>query len=115
MGQYCEVCGVEVKFTGLLSSVARSLERQGRLKGYIEDGVAVLKPGDVHKVVLAMREQLLSGEAAKYCSAWSEDRIPLSSLQDIMRFSTDVQAFELLSLWYADEWRREGKDELVFA
>ena len=131
MGRYCDVYGQQVKLTGLLAEAILEsaedvhihqaigfagvgLEREeGDDMYYLADGPVVLDRKDVEEVASLMRYKLLNGWADK-CRDWGRsfnNDQPISSLQDIMGYATDVSNFERLALWLA----RTDEPELVWA
>ena len=130
MGRYANVYGQQVKLTGLLTEAILEsaedrqvwqgvgfagvpLEPEGDDMYCLGDGPVVLDRKDVEDVTALMRHKLLNGWANK-CRDWGrsfDNDQPISSLQDIMGYATDVSNFERLALWlaYTDE------QELVWA
>jgi hypothetical protein len=131
MGRYCDVYGQQVKLGGLLAeAILESAEdrqlsdgigfagvvlvrEDGDDMAYLADGPVVLDRTDVQDVAALMRYKILHGWADK-CRDWGrsfDNDQPISSLQDIMGYATDVSNFERLALWlaYTDE------QELVWA
>ena len=130
MGRYCDVYGQQVKLTGLLSEaileaaedrrawqdvgfVGVPLEPEDEDMFCLADGPVVLDREDVEAVASLMRYKLLNGWADK-CRDWGRsfnNDQPISSLQDIMGYATDISNFERLALWLA----RTDEPELVWA
>ena len=121
MGRYCDVYGQQVKLGGLLAeAILESAEdrqisdgigfarvvlvrEDGDDMAYLADGPVVLDRTDVQDVAALMRYKILHGWADK-CRDWGrsfDNDQPISSLQDIMGYATDVSNFERLALWLA--------------
>jgi hypothetical protein len=131
MGRYCDVYGQQVKLTGLLAEAILEeaedrqvwegigfagvpLEPEGDDMFCLGDGPVVLDRQDVADVASLMRHKLLNGWADK-CRDWGRsfnNDQPISSLQDIMGYATDVSNFERLALWLA---RCTDEKRLVWA
>ena len=132
MGRYCDVYGQQVKLGGLLAeAILESAEdrqlsdgigfagvvlvrEDGDDMAYLADGPVVLDRTDVQDVAALMRYKILHGWADK-CRDWGrsfDNDQPISSLQDIMGYATDVSNFERLALWLA---RCPDEQELVWA
>jgi len=128
MGMYADVCGRSVKFSGLVATAIVEVVQQGSSpmkgvdynseSGCVCGGVIVLDEDDVRAVAFAMREHLLDGHA-RSCNSWSPANVPLCNAQDIMRFASDVQAFEQFSIWLLYSYQRSDGDdtptEIVFS
>ena len=104
MGMYCDVYGVEIKMTGLLADAVEVVLGDDAF----EHGVVVLTRGDVREVVSVMRTEILDGWAHKavtmaehFARERGGEAEPLSNLQDILHFASDVQRFERLCVWLA--------------
>ena len=131
MGRYANVYGQQVKLTGLLSeAILESAEEahalndgcfagvglecpEGEDMFCLGEGPVVLDRQDVADVASLMRHKLLNGWANK-CRDWGRsfnNDQPISSLQDIMGYATDVSNFERLALWLA----HTDEQELVWA
>jgi len=131
MGRYCDVYGQQVKLGGLLAeAILESAEdrqlsdgigfagvvlvrEDGDDMAYLADGPVVLDRTDVQDVAALMRYKILHGWADK-CRDWGrsfDNDQPISSLQDIMGYATDVSNFERLALWLA----HTDEQELVWA
>jgi hypothetical protein len=86
--------------------------------GTVCGGVMVLNEQDIRAVMLEMRRRLLNFHAED-CNSWHATNVPLANLQDIMRFGSDVAAFEQFAIWLAYPYQRsEGDDtptEIVFS
>jgi hypothetical protein len=131
MGRYANVYGQQVKLTGLLSeAILESAEEahalndgcfagvgleceEGDDMAYLAGGAVVLDREDVEEVAAQMRYKILHGWANR-CRDWGvsfNNDQPISSLQDIMGYATDVSNFERLALWLA----HTDEQELVWA
>ena len=131
MGRYCDVYGQQVKLTGLLSVAILEaaedrkawedvgfagvpLEPEGEDMFCLGSGPVALDRQDVADVASLMRYKILNGWADK-CRSWGksvDNDLPISSLQDIMGYATDVSNFERLALFLA---RCTDEKELVWA
>ena len=113
MGMYCEVYGVEIKMTGLLAHAATEVLGDLAVVG----GIAEFSREEVQEIVGVMRMELLDGWANKavfmseYLAEQEGEGVPLSNMQDIMHFASDVHRFERLCLWLT----QTREERLVFA
>jgi hypothetical protein len=99
MGMRCDVYGVTVKYQGLLTHAVEVAFGEERAS----DSVVVLSREEVGQVVSVMRREILNGWAAKsttWARSYGSDE-PLSYLNDIKKYATDVNAFRQLCLWLA--------------
>ena len=115
MGMYAHGPYVEdMKMSGLLATCVIEATKVYELPfegveiedGLLAGGVVSLKREEVRCVVTLMREKLLNGHAGT-CNHWARSvhgelwgkDMPLSNLQDIYRFATDVRNFSALCTW----------------
>jgi hypothetical protein len=113
--------GVEVKLSGLVSSCILRLATQepSTFSGVtLEEGLlseVTLSRDNVAEVASYMRHYLLTDWASEcnYCNRAYGDSRPLSNLQDILHFASDVEAFERIAIWLAD-LQRQDEDVISF-
>jgi len=127
MGMYCEVYGREVKMGGLLATaVVEAASGLGKhayegvalieVDGdfFLDGGVVALTRPEVEEVVRIMRYHLVEGQWVRRANAWAKyhgSSLPLSHLQDVMGYVSDVETFESLVLWLV----HTNEQELVWA
>ena len=101
MGMYGRVCGREVKLNSLAAIALASVKPD---YGYWVE----VNESDVYGMVCYMRQRLLDGWAHE-CAGWGSDGRPLTGVQDVYRFESDVRDFTALVHWLTNPHDRESQ------